>query len=71
MYLNTFELVLWKYFSEKQKIIYLKKKLGEYNRDNAKMIINFYASLKTIIVLSISFVYKRKKKRVQNKQRIV
>ena len=27
--------------------MYLKKKLGGYSRDNAKMVIDFYASLKT------------------------
>ena len=56
MYLNTFENT----FPKNKKNI-LKKKLGEYSRDNAKMIINFYAYLKTIIASSISFVYKRKK----------
>ena len=59
MYLNTFEILL-KYFSEKQKNHILYFKLGEYSRDNTEMVINFYASLKTIIALSILFVYKKK-----------
>ena len=56
MYLNTLENTF-----PKNKKSYTQKKLGEYNLDNAKMVINFYASLKTVIALSISVVDKRKK----------
>ena len=56
MYLNTFKNTL-KYFFKK-KFSTLKKKISKYSRDNAKMVINFYVSIKTIIALS--FIYYRK-----------
>ena len=58
MYLNTFENT----FPKNKKIIYLKKNVANtMDGDNVKMVINFYAFLKTITALSISVVYKRKK----------
>ena len=58
MYLNTFKNT-FKYFFKKEIIHFKnKKKISEYSRDNAKMVINFYVSIKTIIALS--FVYYRK-----------
>ena len=58
MYLNTFENT-FKYFFKKIIHFKNKQKISKYSRDKAKMVINFYVSIKTIIVLS--FVYYRKK----------
>ena len=58
MYLNTFKNT-FKYFFKKKSSILKTKKISEYSRDNAKMDINFYVFIKTIIALS--FVYYSKK----------
>ena len=44
-------------FSKKSSTLKTKK-ISKYSRDNAKMVSNFYVSIKTIIALS--FVYYRK-----------
>ena len=56
MYLNTFEYT----FPKNKKIINLRK-LGELQSRQCQNGYQFYAFLKTIIALSISFVHKSKK----------
>ena len=58
MCLNTFKNT-FKYFFKKIIHFKNKRKISEYSGDNAKMVINFYVSIKTIIALS--FVYYTKK----------
>ena len=58
MYLNTFENTFT--FPKNKKITCLKK-LGEYNRDNAKMVINFMLLLKRSLHYQYQLFIKEKK----------